>query len=263
MTTEPAKQSRIMNEFPGIEKLKISASVNVSIVKGPVLKVTPKGDKANEVKTTRTGNELSVEYKEEGIGSYTVVSGRGNFISIGGGSFTQINSGGKSVSIVGGKVFVDGHEVGGDGKPCPQEEMTSIEIQCPDGLSIECDLDGAAILNASPSFNWARLALAGDASVDIQSRAAKIRISGAGRVAWKALGGSATLNISGSGRVQATGTFQDIDASVSGSGRVSTMGTVSGDYDAGVSGSGSISHSGSIQGGKSRSVSGSGSVSFN
>lgn len=217
--------------------------------------MTVVGDEDGRVKVRKTGSEVSIECDSPTLGNgVTIISGGGNIV---------IGSAGKNISIINGDVFINGKRVGEGSSPEGTErKAVKIEIQCPDGLSIDASMTGLATLKAYPCFEKARMSVQGGGEISLQAQDGNLKISGAGVITFKSLGGSTRAGISGSGRVEASGTFDDIDISISGSGRVTTSGDVAGDYDVDISGAGRVCHSGRISGRKKKAISGSGSVQW-
>jgi hypothetical protein len=255
----------IVKNFVGVESIKIESSAKVSILRGKEFRVSISGDDAAKVEVSQSRSEISIQYVGSGSGNgVTIISG-GNVMSVGNvsvGGNTVISSGGKNISIVNGEVFINGKRVDENGttERGPAQKPVEIEIQCPDGLSIDCTLIGIAILGAKPEFHKARIAVKGQGQAGLQAHGARLKITGSGEIHYKSLGGSTKMNIAGSGDIYASGLFSDVEASIAGSGDIHTDGSVSGDYEADISGSGFISHRGAIAGRKDKSVSGTGSV---
>lgn len=276
----------ISQKYTDIESINIRSSANVTIYKSDAFQVKIAGDDAAKVKVNQVGVELAIEYEgNSNDGNYyaafnnmnaggsvsignirqnnTVISGGGNIFS-GVSNATIYTSSGKQIRIVGGEVFVNGvlvevpDAVSNETKFNPVE----IEIWCPDGLAIDCTLDGMAVLNAAPQFNRARVVIAGSCSARLQAKSAKFNVSGSGKIEHKSLGGTSKINVSGSGDITSDGEFNDVEISVSGSGKVKTSGTVNGDYEVDVSGKGNVTHRGTVAGQKNKSISGMGSVNW-
>jgi hypothetical protein len=260
----------ISNNFLGIQRIKIESSAKVSILKGQSFQIKVSGDDANKVKVTQSDNEIDIQYSEPGSSGRNISIG-GNFTgSVISGNrvvFQNVSSGGgKNISIINGEVYINGKRVNESGTVAsdstPPKQPVEIEIQCPDGLDIDCTLTGFGILGTFPEFNQARVTIKGDGEAGLQSRSGKFKISGSGDVNYKSLGGSLKASINGSGDIKASGEFDDVEASINGSGNIVTSGTVNGDYDADICGSGDINHSGQIFGRKTKSISGIGSVKW-
>lgn len=254
----------IVKKFSGIESIKIESSVKVSIVKGQEFQVSVSGDDAEKVKIRQSGDEIEINYSEPSCNSTFVIGSvmNMNVGSVSGTNIGNIRSGGKNISIVNGEVYINGKRVeepeGTDSAPV--KKPVEIEIQCPDGLSIDCTLTNHAILGAFPEFNRARVTIKGSGDAGIQARSGKLKINGSGDITYKSLGGDLKMTIAGSGDIKASGSFNDVEASINGSGDIQTSGNVNGDYEADISGMGDIRHSGQISGCKNKSISGMGTV---
>lgn len=261
-----------MTSYSGIEKIVIKATCTVAFKKssGNTVSVSVDGTKKDDVKISKSGDTLNVEYVSAGSGGTTIISGGGSVISIGGGDsdivigdIMQTNSNcGQNVSIINGVVYINGKQVKPEGSTEPDIIPVRILIELPDGLNLESEFTGMAKVAGNVVFNSARINSKGATDVALFAKSARASVSGSGDIDLKISGGSLRLNLSGSAGVSASGTFSDVDVSVSGSADITTSGPVSGDYDAQVSGSGSIRHSGSIAGSKNKSVSGSGRISL-
>ena len=259
-----------MTSYSGIEKIGIKATCTVAFKKssGNTVSVSVDGTKKDDVKISKSGDTLNVEYVSSDGGGTTIISGGGSVISIGGGdvvmgNIIQTNSAsGQNVSIINGVVYINGKQVKPEGSTEPDIIPVRILIELPDGLNLESEFTGMAKVAGDVVFNSARINSKGSTDVALFAKSARASVSGSGDIDLKISGGSLRLNLSGSADVSATGTFSDVDVSVSGSADVTTSGSVSGDYDAQVSGSGSIRHAGSIAGSKSKSISGSGRISL-
>lgn len=261
----------ISRKFSGIQRIKIESSAKVSILKAQTFQIKISGDDADKVKLTQSGDEIDIQYFEPGFSGGNISIG-GNFSGsvISGSSnrviFQNVSNSGKNISIINGEVYINGKRVDESGtvanNSTPPKQPVEIEIQCPDGLDIDCTLTSFGILGAFPEFKQARVTIKGDGEAGLQARSGKLKISGSGDVNYKSLGGSLKASIDGSGDIKASGEFDDVEASINGSGDIVTSGTVNGDYDADICGSGDIKHSGQIAGRKSKSISGTGSVKW-
>lgn len=273
----------ISQTYTGIQSITICSSANVTIQKSDIFQIKISGDKAENVKVDRTENELSIEYEvlDSIDGNFTILNGSyvGRSVSIGdikqnntvisgnviyGANNTTIHtSSGKRVQIVNGEVFVNGTQVETtESSPGQQNSYKEVEIEifCPDGLTVDCIIDGMALLIAKPQFDCAKIEIKGSGSAKLQAKSARLNISGSGKIEYQSLGGKLKIRVSGSGDVSASGEYDDVEVSVSGSGKTETSGTVKGDYEVDVSGMGDVTHRGTIAGQKSKSISGMGSV---
>ncbi len=273
----------ISQNYSGIQSIKIQSSANVTIYKGDSVSVKITGDDAAKVKVDQSGVELAIAYADNSsdgnftmfnnmsvggsvsIGNIrqnnTVITGSGNVFS-GVNNATIHTNGGKQIRIVGGEVFINGVRVDVP-EPSPDEKKytpVEVEIWCPDGLAIDCKLDGEAIFNAIPQFDRARITISGSCSARLQAKSPRLNVSGSGNIECKSLGGILNAKVDGSGDITVDGEFHSVEVDISGSGKIKTSGAVGGDYEVNVSGMGDVIHRGTIAGRKSKSISGMGSV---
>lgn len=253
----------IVKKFSGIKLIKIESSAKVSIIQGQEFEVSISGDDAEKVKIQQSGSEIEINYSEPG-GNFSFSGGNISIGSVSGTNIRNIRSGGKNISIINGEVYINGKRVDESGvvDNAPVKKPVEIEIQCPDGLLIDCVLTGDGILGAFPKFDQARITIKGGGEAGVQAKSGKLKISGSGDINYKSLGGNLKATIAGSGDINASGGFADLEASVNGSGDINTIGEVAGDYEADICGSGDIRHSGKVSGSKRKSISGTGSVKW-
>jgi hypothetical protein len=260
----------VCKSFDGVRMIRIESAAKVSITEGRGFTINVTGSQAEKVKISQSGDEVDIQYRGSGgsQGKTVIMGGNysiGNFTTITGNVVVQ-NVGGKRVEIKNGEVFINGKRVDESGTvssepAAPPEIPVEIEIQCPDGLYLDCTLLGQGILGAFPKFKQAWVTIQGIGTAGVQARSGKLNISGSGDIIYQSLGGSLKARISGSGDIKASGElFDDVEASISGSGDVITNGVVQGDYEAHISGTGSVKHSGSIMGRKRKSITGTGTV---
>lgn len=261
----------ISKNFSGIQRIRIESSAKISILKGQTFQVKISGDESEKVKLVQSGDEIDIQYSEPGFSggnisiggnfSGSVISDSSNRVIL-----QNVTNIGKNISIITSEVYINGKRVDESGtvasNSTPPKQPIEIEIQCPDGLDIDCTLTGSGILGAFPEFKQARVTIKDDGEAGLQARSGKLKITGSGDVNYKSLGGSLKASINDSGDIKASGEFDDVEASINGSGDIITSGTVNGDYEANICGSGNIKHSGQIVGRKSKSIFGTGSVKW-